>query len=108
VSARRLPRPRQAATPEPFQDPHEPVQIFIDRPIFAGVLSVLIFLAGLIAMRAADLGIPRGGAALGGGARPVPGANPKVIAETVATPLEEPSTASKACSTWAARPPPTA
>jgi multidrug efflux pump len=37
-----------------------------------------------------------------------PGANPKVIAETVATPLEDPSTAWKACSTWAARPPPTA
>ena len=27
-------------------------RFFIDRPIFAGVLSVLIFLAGLIAMRA--------------------------------------------------------
>lgn len=26
-------------------------RFFIDRPIFAGVLSVLIFLAGLIAMR---------------------------------------------------------
>ena len=27
-------------------------KFFIDRPIFAGVLSVLIFLAGLLALRA--------------------------------------------------------
>ena len=27
-------------------------KFFIDRPIFAGVLSILIFLAGLIALRA--------------------------------------------------------
>ena len=37
---------------------------FIDRPIFAGVLSVLIFLVGLLALRGdADLGISRGRAA---------------------------------------------
>ena len=47
-------------------------KFFIDRPIFAGVLSVLIFLAGLIALRgAADLGIPRGRAAVGRRARAV-------------------------------------
>ena len=45
-------------------------RFFIDRPIFAGVLSILIFLAGLIvAAGAADLRISRGGAAVGGGAR---------------------------------------
>ena len=66
-------------------------KFFIDRPIFAGVLSLLIFLAGLIALRgAADLRVPRGRAALGGGARAVSRApTRKVIAETVATPLEE-------------------
>ncbi len=35
-------------------------KFFIDRPIFAGVLSVLIFLAGLLALRVhADLRISR-------------------------------------------------
>jgi len=29
-----------------------PSKFFIDRPIFAGVLSVLIFVAGLLALRA--------------------------------------------------------
>src|SRR5450432_17934 len=65
-------------------------KFFIDRPIFAGVLSLVIFLGGLMAV----------------GKLPVseypevvppsvqvrahyPGANPKVIAETVAAPLEE-------------------
>ncbi len=39
-------------------------RFFIDRPIFAGVLSALIFLAGLlVAAGAADLGISRGRAA---------------------------------------------
>jgi hypothetical protein len=35
-------------------------KFFIDRPIFAGVLSVLIFLAGLIALRGCpSLNTPR-------------------------------------------------
>jgi multidrug efflux pump len=67
-----------------------PSRFFIDRPIFAGVLSILIVIAGLIAMRALPISeypevVP-----------PTvvvrafyPGANPRVIAETVATPLEE-------------------
>ena len=43
-------------------------RFFIDRPIFAGVISILIFLAGLYRdLSAADLGIPRGRAAIGGG-----------------------------------------
>ena len=65
-------------------------KFFIDRPIFAGVLSVLIFLAGLIAMRALPISeypevVPPSVVVRA----QYPGANPKVIAETVATPLEE-------------------
>jgi multidrug efflux pump subunit AcrB len=51
VSAAGCRPPPSSPRLNPFQDPHEPVPFFIDRPIFAGVLSVLIFLAGLIAMR---------------------------------------------------------
>ena len=65
-------------------------RFFVDRPIFAAVLSILIFIAGLIAIPLLPITeypdvVP-----------PTvtvhavyPGANPKVIAETVATPLEE-------------------
>src|SRR6202008_2348575 len=65
-------------------------KFFIDRPIFAGVLSVMILLAGLIAMRALPIAeypevVPPSGVVRAN----YPGANPKVIAETVATPLEE-------------------
>ncbi|MFG1278139.1 efflux RND transporter permease subunit [Xanthobacter autotrophicus] len=65
-------------------------KFFIDRPIFAGVLSVLIFLAGLIAMRAMPISeypevVPPQVVVRA----TYPGANPKVIAETVSTPLEE-------------------
>ncbi|WP_199102909.1 efflux RND transporter permease subunit [Aquitalea sp. ASV11] len=65
-------------------------KFFIDRPIFAGVLSLLIFLAGLLSLRVLPISeypevvppqiIVRA---------QFPGANPKVIAESVATPLEE-------------------
>ncbi len=63
---------------------------FIDRPIFAGALSIAVFLAGLIAMfqlpvsEYPDVTPP----SIIVNAQ-FPGANPKVIAETVATPLEE-------------------
>ncbi|WP_298925559.1 efflux RND transporter permease subunit [uncultured Ramlibacter sp.] len=65
-------------------------KFFIDRPIFAGVLSVLIFLAGLIALKALPISeypdvVPPTIVVRA----TYPGANPKVIAETVATPLEE-------------------
>ena len=65
-------------------------KFFIDRPIFAGVLSVLIFLAGLLALRALPISeypevVPPSVVVRA----QYPGANPKVIAETVATPLEE-------------------
>ena len=64
--------------------------IFVDRPILAAVLSIVIFVAGLIAIPQLPVSeypdvVPPTVAV-----RAVyPGANPKVIAETVATPLEE-------------------
>ncbi|KFN47466.1 transporter [Arenimonas malthae CC-JY-1] len=65
-------------------------RFFIDRPIFAAVLSIVIFAAGLISLPMLPIGeypevVPPSVVV-----RAVyPGANPKVIAETVATPLEE-------------------
>jgi multidrug efflux pump len=65
-------------------------KFFIDRPIFAGVLSVLIFLAGLLALRVMPISeypdvVPPSVVVRA----QYPGANPRVIAETVATPIEE-------------------
>lgn len=65
-------------------------KFFIDRPIFAGVLSLLMLIAGLIALRALPISeypevVPPSVVVRAN----YPGANPKVIAETVATPLEE-------------------
>ena len=66
-------------------------KFFIDRPIFAGVLSLLIFLArpDRGARRCRSPNTPRSCRPRSSCARNYPGANPKVIAETVATPLEE-------------------
>ena len=63
---------------------------FIERPIFAGVLSVAVLLAGLIAMFRLPIAeypevVPPSVVVRA----QFPGANPKVIAETVAAPLEE-------------------
>jgi multidrug efflux pump len=65
-------------------------KFFIDRPIFAGVLSTLIFLGGLISLPAMPISeypevVPPQVVVRAN----YPGANPKVIAETVATPIEE-------------------
>jgi multidrug efflux pump len=65
-------------------------RFFIDRPIFAGVLSVLILLGGLISLRLLPISeypevVPPSIVVRAN----YPGASPKVIAETVATPLEE-------------------
>src|SRR3984893_9334136 len=65
-------------------------KFFIDRPIFAGVLSVLILLAGVIALFKLPISeypevVPPSVIVHA----QYPGANPKVIAETVASPLEE-------------------
>jgi hydrophobe/amphiphile efflux-1 (HAE1) family protein len=65
-------------------------RFFIDRPIFAAVLSIVIFLAGGIAMFALPISeypevVPPSVVV-----RAVyPGANPRVLSEAVATPLEE-------------------
>ena len=64
-------------------------KFFVDRPIFAGVISVVIFLGGLISMFLLPISeypevVPPSVVVRA----QFPGANPKVIAETVATPLE--------------------
>ncbi|ANG63246.1 multidrug efflux RND transporter permease subunit [Marinobacterium aestuarii] len=65
-------------------------KFFIDRPVFAGVLSVLIFLAGLLAVFQLPVSeYPEVTPPSIVVSASFPGANPKVIAETVATPLEE-------------------
>ncbi len=65
-------------------------KFFIDRPIFAGVLSVLIFVAGLIALRSMPIAeYPEVAPPQVVVTANYPGANPKVIAATVATPIEE-------------------
>jgi len=65
-------------------------RFFIDRPIFAGVLSVLIFLAGLLALRVMPVSeYPEVAPPQVVVRAQYPGANPKVIAEAVATPIEE-------------------
>ncbi|MCZ7939061.1 efflux RND transporter permease subunit [Agrobacterium salinitolerans] len=65
-------------------------RFFVDRPVFAGVLSILIVVAGLLGMRALPISeypevVPPSVVVRA----TYPGANPTVIAETVATPLEE-------------------
>jgi multidrug efflux pump len=65
-------------------------QYFIQRPIFAGVLSILIFLAGAIALF--DLPIteyPEVVPPTVVVTATYPGANPEVVADTVAAPLEQ-------------------
>ncbi|MFY3582776.1 efflux RND transporter permease subunit [Achromobacter insolitus] len=62
----------------------------MDRPIFAGVLSILVLLAGILAMFQLPISeypevVPPSVVVRA----QYPGANPKVIAETVASPLEE-------------------
>ena len=65
-------------------------KFFIDRPIFAGVLSLMILIAGLISMRVLPISeYPEVVPPTVVVRAQYPGANPKVIAETVATPLEE-------------------
>ena len=65
-------------------------RFFIDRPVFAGVLSVLIFVSGLLALGGLPISeypevVPPQVVVRAN----YPGASPKVIAETVATPIEE-------------------
>jgi multidrug efflux pump len=65
-------------------------RFFIDRPVFAAVLSFMIFLGGLLSLTALPISeypdvVPPSVVVRAN----YPGANPKVIAETVATPIEE-------------------
>lgn len=65
-------------------------KFFIDRPVFAGVLSMLIFVVGLLALRVLPISeypevVPPQIVVRA----QYPGANPKVISETVAAPIEE-------------------
>ena len=65
-------------------------RFFVDKPIFAAVLSIIIFVAGLIAIFQLPISeypnvVPPSVVV----SAQYPGANPKVIAETVAAPLEE-------------------
>jgi multidrug efflux pump len=56
-------------------------KFFIDRPIFAGVLSLLIFISGLIALRALPISeYPEVSPPSVIVRAQYPGANPKVIA----------------------------
>jgi multidrug efflux pump len=65
-------------------------RFFVDRPIFAAVLSILIFVAGAIALPLLPVSEYPDVVPPTVQVRAVyPGANPKAIAETVATPLEE-------------------
>src|SRR5271156_5050011 len=65
-------------------------KFFVDRPIFAGVISIVIFLAGLISMTQLPISeypevVPPSVVVTA----LFPGANPETVAATVATPLEE-------------------
>jgi multidrug efflux pump len=65
-------------------------RFFVDRPIFAAVLSIIIFIAGVLAIFKLPISeypdvVPPSVVVRA----MYPGANPKVIAETVAAPLEE-------------------
>ena len=65
-------------------------RFFVDRPIFAAVLSIVILLVGLLRSRCCrSASIPEVVPPTVQVRAIYPGANPKVIADTVATPLEE-------------------
>ena len=65
-------------------------KFFIDRPIFAGVLSILIVIAGLLTVKSLPLTeYPTVMPPTVQVRAMYPGANPKTIAETVAAPLEQ-------------------
>jgi multidrug efflux pump len=66
------------------------VNFFIDRPIFASVVSIIIFLAGLLAIRELPVArFPEISPPTIQLTANYPGANATVMAETVAVPIEE-------------------
>jgi hydrophobe/amphiphile efflux-1 (HAE1) family protein len=65
-------------------------RFFIDRPIFAVVLSLIVLAAGVIAMRVLPISeYPEVSPPTIAVTAVYPGANPTVLAQTVATPLED-------------------
>nr|WP_308238192.1 efflux RND transporter permease subunit [Phenylobacterium sp. J367] len=75
-------------------------RFFIDRPIFAGVISVFVALLGLFALPQLPLAqYPEIAPPTVSVMANYPGASAETLAETVAAPWSRRSTASKACST---------
>ena len=65
-------------------------RFFIDRPIFAAVLSIVVFIAGLLAMLTLPISEYPDVVPPSIVVRAIyPGANPRTLSEAVATPLEE-------------------
>lgn len=66
------------------------VNFFIDRPIFAAVISIVIFVAGLLAMLSLPIAeYPKIALPMVVVTANYPGANAQVVEQTVATPIEE-------------------
>ena len=63
-------------------------RFFIDRPMFATVLSLVIVVVGVVRSRPAGRAVSRDRAAHDRRQAVYPGASAKVVAETVATPIE--------------------
>ena len=75
-------------------------RFFIDRPIFAAVLSIFIVIAGLASMRSLPIAqYPEISPPVVTVQAVYPGASAEVLEQTVAAPLEKRSTASRTCST---------
>src|SRR3954453_22850064 len=93
VQGRRPHRRRTRRNRSPRADRSTTMDIsrfFIDRPRFAAVLSILIFLLGLLAIFRLPISeYPEVAPPQVVVRAQFPGANPRVISETVATPLEE-------------------
>lgn len=81
-------------------------QFFISRPVFAGVLSALLLIAGLIALPLLPISeYPEVVPPTVVVKATYPGANPQVIADTVAAPLENSIKVSRTCSISPRSPP---
>src|SRR5687767_13855160 len=85
-SRRRLPRERRPRSRTPAMLSH----FFIDRPIFASVLSIVLLIVGGVALRALPVAqYPEVVPPTIQVSALYPGANAKVVAETVAAPIEQ-------------------
>ena len=82
----RIPHSAHSAFRIPMNFPH----FFIDRPIFAGVISIVITLVGVIALSTLPIAqYPQIAPPTIQVTTNYPGANAKVVSETVATPIEQ-------------------